>query len=336
MSETRIDDVPELSQFTVALKSLGYRTTDQLIGAHSVTGDLLANYLKTDAANLRELIDKIPRRQKPRGLEAVPTRKFPLGVRLDRIPRPQRALRMSAVSAVPLPPKVNMIAEMPPVRDQGERGTCVAFACLAVLEHYLGVQGKYQDMSEQFLYWDCKRTDGEPDGYGTWIGVAMPLLKQDGCCLESTWGYNPAIIAGNEGQGPPPATAVPEALGFRVTTIHQIGATSIIDIKSELAGNHCVAFSIPVYDSWYRNEEVTRTGEIINPIPNEQESGGHAMCFVGYEDIPDEPDLGGGKFYLRNSWNSYWATQSVLGSAGFGTIPYSYIARFATEAYSID
>ena len=229
-----------------------------------------------------------------------------------------------------------MIAQMPPVRDQGDRGTCVAHACLAVLEHYFGLQNKYQDMSEQFLYWNCKQTDGEPNAYGTWIGVAMPLLQRDGCCLESTWPYNPKVIAGNEGQGPPPAGAVAEALLFRVTTIHQIGATSIIDIKSELAHNCCVAFSVPVYNSWYLNDEVQRTGEIVNPIPNEGEVGGHAMCFVGYEDIPEEPDLGGGKFYLRNSWNSYWATESVLGSAGYGTIPYSYIARFGEEAYSIE
>ena len=51
MSETRIDDVTELSQFLVALKSLGYRTTDQLIGAHQVAGDLLADYLKTDESS---------------------------------------------------------------------------------------------------------------------------------------------------------------------------------------------------------------------------------------------------------------------------------------------
>jgi C1A family cysteine protease len=336
MSETRIDDVPALGQFAVALRSLGYRTTDQLIGAHQVAGDLLANYLKTDRTQLKGLIDRIPRRERPRGIAAVPPRTFALGVRLDRIPRPQRVLKLSAVSAEPLPPKVNMIAQMPPVRDQGERGTCVAHACVAVLEHYLELQNNYQDMSEQFLYWDCKQSDNEPDAYGTWIGVAMPLLQKDGCCLESTWPYNPTPIAGNEGQGPPPAGAVAAALAFRVTTIHQIGATSIIDIKSELARNRCVAFSVPVYDSWYRNVEVQRTGEIVNPIPNETETGGHAMCFVGYEDIPGELDLGGGKFYLRNSWNSDWATEPVLGTKGYGTIPYSYIARFATEAYSIE
>lgn len=336
MPETRIDDVPALGEFKVALKSLGYRTTDQLIGAHQVAGELLAGYLKTDAARLRGIIEQLPHREKPHGLAAVPARKFPLGVRLDRIPRPQRALRMSAVAAEPLPPKVNMIADMAPVRDQGDRGTCVAHASLAVMEHYLKLQGRYQNLSRQFLYWDCKEKDGDPNAYGTWIGVAMKVLGTDGCCPETTWPYNSATIPGNEGQGPPPASAGPAAIGFRATTIHQIAPTSIIDIKSELAHKRCVAFSIPVFDSWYHNDEVQRTGEIVNPIPNEESNEGHAMCFVGYEDIPDEPDLGGGKFWIRNSWDGEWATASVLGSAGYGTIPYSYIGRFATEAYSIE
>jgi C1A family cysteine protease len=164
----------------------------------------------------------------------------------------------------------------------------------------------------------------------------MKVLETDGCCLESTWPYNPTTIAGNEGQGPPPAQAAAEAKDFMAPSVHQIAATSIIDIKSELAHNHCVAFSIPVFDSWYNNPEVQRTGEIVNPIPNEESGEGHAMCFVGYEDIPDQPDLGGGKFYIRNSWNSEWATESVLGSAGYGTIPYSYIGRFGREAYTIE
>jgi len=344
MDKIRIDDVPELGQFLLALKSLCYRTTDQLIGAHRVVGNSLADYLKTDEERLRRLIDKIPRRPKPHGIPEVPPRHFALGARLDGIPRPQRALRMSAVSALPLPPKVNMIAQMPPVRDQGHhRGTCVAFACIAVYEHYLKLQNKYQHMSEEFLYWDCKENDQDPDEERTWIGVAMELLQRDGCCLESTWPYNPTPIPGNFGQGPPPDGAVAEALGFRVTTIQPIKATSIIDIKSELARNRCVAFSIPAFKSWVYNEEVQRTGEIVNPIPNEpqmtDDSGhllGHAMCFAGYEDIPEEPDLGGGKFYIRNSWDGYWATEPVLGKVGYGTIPYSFIMRFAEEAYSIE
>ncbi len=107
------------------------------------------------------------------------------------------------------------------------------------------------------------------------------------------------------------------------------------DLKNELARRRCVAFDVPVFNSWYQNPEVTRTAHIALPIHGESAVGGHAMCLVGYEDMPGEEDLGGGRFYLRNSWGNAWATQSSLSVAGYGTIPYAYIARYGQEAYSI-
>jgi C1A family cysteine protease len=334
MPTTDISDVPELKPYYGALKALGYTTTDQLAGAVQAASGVLSEYLKIDPEMLYSLVHNIPRRQRTAYTDAAP-RFRALGVALERVPRSRRAFMMSASTATPLPPLVNLIAQMRPIRDQGTRGTCVAHASTAAAEHYWGSAGQVVDLSRQFLYWDCKQHDGHPQEEGTWIGVAMPQLQADGCCLEATWPYVPDPIAGNESQDPPPAAAVPQAVPYRIPAFHQLSPTSLQDIKGELAAGRCVAFSIPVFNSWYQNDEVTRTGEIVNPIPNENDSGGHAMCFVGYEDMPDEAALGGGRFYLRNSWNGYWATQSVLGTTGYGTIPYSYIARFGMEAYSI-
>lgn len=55
------------------------------------------------------------------------------------------------------------------------------------------------------------------------------------------------------------------------------------------------------------------------------------MCLVGYEDDPDVP--GGGFFYLRNSWGERWGRDNVLG-AGYGRIPYSYLAEHGRSAYT--
>ncbi|MBZ5726650.1 MAG: C1 family peptidase [Acidobacteriia bacterium] len=335
MPETKIEDVPELKDHAERLQSLGYRNTDQVVGAAKAAGDSLARYLKLDGKALEALMRSIPRRPQPKGIQAPALRKGALGVRLDRVPRPRRALMMSAIAATPLPPMVNRIAEMRPVRDQAERGTCVAHAATAAAEHYWRSQNQVVDLSRQFLYWDCKQHDGHPDEEGTWIGVAMPQLQSDGCCLEAAWPYVTTQGA-SEGQGPAPDGATAAAAPYKIPSFRQLAPASLLDIKGELARGRCVAFSIPVYNSWYQNDEVARTGEIVNPIPGEEDVGGHAMCFVGYQDIAGEPDLGGGKFYLRNSWDSYWATESVLGQPGYGTIPYSYIARFGSEAYSID
>ena len=335
MPETRIETVPALHRYLKHLKRLGYRTTDQLAGSAQSSSDALAAYLGITVTALNTLISNIPRRSIAPGIAPSPPRKRSLGVRLDRIPHTNRAFMMSPVPAAPLPPSVNLIAEMQAVRNQGDRLTCVAFASTEVAQHYWRSQGQSVALSPQFMYWDCKQHDGDPTEGGTWVAVAMAQLQADGCCLEATWPYVMAQIAGNESQNPPPPSASTEAATHKIPNFRQLAPTSVEDIKSELAQDRCVAFTIPVFNSWYQNPEVTRTGEIVNPIPNEQNVGGHAMCFVGYEDMPTEPDLGGGRFYLQNSWNGDWATESVLGTVGFGTIPYSYIAQYGEEAYSI-
>ncbi len=202
MPETRLEQVPELREHHAALKALGYRTLEQFMGAAHAAGPALGSYLNTDVGRL---LEKLPQHGRLRAAAAAFVAegpRFSLGVRLERVVRSRRAFAISPPTT--LVPQVNLIAQMPPILDQANRGTCVAHGALAVVEHYAGLQGAYQDMSEQFLYWDCKGNDGDPNGEGTWLGVALPLLQRDGCCFESTWPYNPNPIPGNEGEGPPP------------------------------------------------------------------------------------------------------------------------------------
>ena len=189
-------------------------------------------------------------------------------------------------------------------------------------------------MSEQFLYWNCKKNDGIPTQSGTWLGVAMPLLQRDGCCEEATWPYVGHDLVGNEGQGPPPAGAQLAALPFRPRQIRQLAPTSVADIRAELGLNRVVGFSVPVFNSWFRSTYVAYSGDITMPIPGEVRAGGHAMAIVGGMDDPNRPEIGGGRFVLRNSWGTAWGINSPFG-AGYGTIPYAYIARFGAEAYSL-
>ncbi len=331
MPATPLEQVEALAPFQRHLKALGYKTLGHFLAAVRVAGPELSDYLGTDAAALAARFA-----QQTQALAAAapaPARHFPLGVRLERVPRPKLAFRFALAPAGPEPPNVSLLANMPAIKDQGERGTCVAFASLAVVENLSTTQGAYADLAEEFLYWDCKQNDGDPTGEGTYVGVAMPALQRDGCCLGATWPYNPSTMAGNEGQGPPPAGAQTEALGHRIASYNQLAPTSVQDIRRELQRGRCVAFSIPVFNSWYRNGEVTRTGDIVLPIPGEANVGGHAMAIMGYDDLPD-PDLGGGRFQIRNSWGTSWATAAP--NPGYGTIPYAYIARFGQEAYSID
>ncbi|MBI3942687.1 MAG: C1 family peptidase [Chloroflexi bacterium] len=234
-----------------------------------------------------------------------------------------------AVSFAVLPPKTDLRARMPPVRDQGGRGTCVAHACAAVREYLLGEQSPAGNLSEQYLYWDCKQRDGYA-GAGTYISTAMTCLLEDGVCAEDVWPYNPEQVAGNEGQGPPPATASQEAAGRRISKTDKLKARGVDDIRQVLANNQPVAFAVPVYTFWFA-EPGRSTGDLRMPLPTDHEEGGHAMCMVGYEDDPDVP--GGGFFLVRNSWGTGWGFRNEAGP-GHARIPYAYIENYASAAHT--
>ena len=241
----------------------------------------------------------------------------------DEFPRP------GAFAFAAQPASVDLRDRMPPVRNQHDRGTCVAFACAAVREYLLGEEASAQsDLSEQFLYWDCKQRDGY-DGSGTWIRVGMDVLKDHGICVEEVWPYQPDPIPGNEGQGPPPEGALEAAADYRVETSSKLRARWIDDLRQHLVEGLPVAFAVPVYTYWF-TDPIRRTGDIRLPLSTDNQEGGHAMCMIGYEDDEDVP--GGGYFYVRNSWGEDWGRDNALG-AGHARIPYAYMTKHGSSAY---
>jgi hypothetical protein len=326
---TALFHVPELSPYLSALRRLGYSTVEQLLGAAQNAGPELQRYLGTDVNLLLASIPVAAPTEDPEELARIANAEYPLGVAIEHVPPMDEAPMIAAFEE--LPASVNLVAKMPPIQDQKQRGTCVAFATLGVFEHSRGSQ---EDFSEQFLYAKCKELDDIPNVDGTYLGVAFPkALAIYGCCLETTWPYNPVKNPANIGQGPAGGPAVEEAQTYLPSATWALAPTSIYDIKSELAQGRCVAFSIPVFNSWYKNPAVQLSGDIIMPLPGELRNGGHAMCLVGYEDLPDNPEIGGGRFFLRNSWDGNWGIHSAVNALGYGTIPYAYIARFYVEAY---
>ena len=344
-----LSEIPELRELSDKLAALGYggpRGLTKLLGAARVARKPLAKYLGMDEATLAGILNANIQHiaamasGEAKRLESLPCR---LGAAVERAPlfaEDGTVVKSvvvatpvaSAASAAGLPGTIDHSGSMPPIRDQGERGTCVAHACVAAYEHVLGLAGPQPDLSEQFLYWDCKMNDQQPNDEGTWVGVAMPLVTRDGVCDEMQWPYNPnKLVPPNEGQGPPPQGAINAALARRAPTM-QISKNGPVEYKQALSRNRCVAFSIPVFNSWYDSLEVRRTGELTLPLPSEISIGGHAMCIVGYADDASPQYPGGGYFILRNSWGTLWGSACAFGP-GYGTIPYAYIARHGMEAW---
>lgn len=321
------------------LASLGIRDAEQLVSLAAMPR--LQDELRA-ALDLRDdaFYDVLERAasvlpESRRAAVATPGRRdVGLGV-LPPTPEMQAAAEASAFTAeaglesrvAALPAAVNLIPFMPPIRDQGPRGTCVSFALTALNEYVLGRAGISRDLSEQHLYYEIKLIDGAPDGCGTWQDKAVPALLDRGQCREPTWPYNPNEPCNNHGALP--AQARFEGQNFRLRA-EEVPARSVAAYKDHLSQQRPVTVSVPVYESWFTTE-VRRSGRFTMRMGNEPQTGGHAVCLVGYQDEPGAP--GGGYFIVRNSWNTTWAYESPYGG-GYGAIPYQYIANEAWEAFT--
>jgi hypothetical protein len=311
------------------LAGLWITTADEFHSAADGDGALsLAEFLGVSEENVRALADLVGPDVTMRAVGPV---EFPgLGALddepgLDPTDEPAAAPGRGA-----LPTLVNLIDLMPPVRDQKSRGTCVAHACAAVREVLLGPEASTTaNLSEQFLYWACKERD-KWAGEGTWIKVGMEVLQTLGVCPEPVWPYNPAKIAGNEGQGPAPSGAAEAATAFKISQGDLLQARWVSAMKETLAAGKPIAFAVPVHRYWL-TEPAKSTGDVRMPLPNEQSIGGHAMAIVGYQDDPGVP--GGGFFMIRNSWGETWAKDSALG-AGYARLPYEFISKYSRSAYT--
>jgi hypothetical protein len=328
---TAIADIATLTEYHAALEKLGLITVEDFVGAASAVPEQLSKYLGRTVSELRDIAASAPAQFNTPIDESLPSL-YPLGARIEAVPLQLETARSLIVDAAPYPSRMHFINEMPTVKGQGRRDTCCAFASLAATDHWFAQQGRPLELSEQFLYWDCKQIDGHPTSHGTTLTVAFAALQRNGCCTMDTWQYTQQPIPGNEAEGPPPDGATEAALDNRLPSATQLPPRSVQDIRNFVYAHRCVAFTFPVYQSSYNNPQVILTGNFVTPLPGDAFVGGHAMSIVGFIDQPDRTDLGGGVFIVRNSWWPNWATQSPF--PGYGTIPYLYVARFAAEAYS--
>lgn len=243
---------------------------------------------------------------------------------------------------------------LPQPKDQGERGTCVAFALNSMLASFIELHGLRPDrptaFSEQYLYFRAKEQDSI-NGEGTTLECGLTALRQHGVCYEHMLPYRDFHDWSHrllfQGERHNLDFLDCSAKQTRVIQYFHLPKHDLVEsIKACLRRRLPVAVGVAVFrDAWNNDFSIWR-GEIQLPLVRVEDDGertlldvcegGHAITIMGYEDDENERTTrpGGGAFIFKNSWGTDWAMNNSHGR-GYGLIPYSYIEEYCIEACTV-
>lgn len=218
---------------------------------------------------------------------------------------------------------------LPPIGDQGQYGTCVAWALGYNLKTMIEAQDKnystadLTDPSKQFsakdLFLSINKSDIGPNCGGTYLKSAMSTMQQRGVATAQTVPY---VGLGDCSQSPS-QSGTSEAQNYKISNYRSVDIKTDV-IKQYIANNRPVGFGARLGDNFMTwNSDDVLTGH--TSFNNVGQHAGHAMTIVGYDDAKGPR----GAFKVVNSWGQAW------GSRGFIWIDYDFFTSqdFCDVAY---
>lgn len=216
-------------------------------------------------------------------------------------------LKNSKINKLPNKVDFRTNTKMSPVRDQGNIGSCTAFALGGCVEF---MSANNFRCSPLFLYYTERFIEGTVStDSGAYLHDGVKCLQNYGVCSEPLWPYITSKFTIK-----PPIACYTEALNHQALQVRNIRQDEI-SMKSCLASGIPFVCGIRIYNSFMTNAVAT-SGNV--PMPNTQRDkflGGHAICIVGYDDSNPK-----NKYWIcRNSWGTNW------GNRGYFRIPQAYL-----------
>jgi C1A family cysteine protease len=252
------------------------------------------------------------------------------------------------------------------VRDQGRRGTCVAFGSTAAIESAVHVSnGNKVNLSEQHAYWYGETTVGFNARYTYGLNTADYLQELDASGYElpreKIWNYNPSlqrddpsgniypdscdgysgeectdyafqsdeVIVGGVATHPNP---MPNAAAFGLSEATEIGTSAgNLDFgKLLLESDIPLVVAVDVTNSFISPD----ADGYVSYVAGEASRGGHAMEVAGWVENADLPSAapdgsGGGYFVLKNSWGE------DAGDCGYFYVPFNYLLEYARSLTAV-
>lgn len=202
-----------------------------------------------------------------------------------------------------------------PVKDQGNCGSCWAFATTAALESQVAIAtGSLLDLAEQIIVSCSGAGNCEEGGY---LDAASNYILNVGVPLEACFPYTGTTNTCSNATCP-----LWQSDTYSITGWHPVsnGSPNLTNIKNSLYTYGPLIVSLDIYEDLYHYS----TGVYSHVYGTYQ--GGHAVLLVGYDDSLQ-------CFIAKNSWGTDW------GEAGFFKIAYSQISgvvNFAQETIAYE
>ncbi|KAA9357400.1 C1 family peptidase [Larkinella humicola] len=223
--------------------------------------------------------------------------------------------------------QVDFSAEMPPVGNQGQQGSCNAWASAYAVRSYL----HHKETKKPYVF-NGNRDDGavfspafvynqinKGEDKGSSVSEAYILMKNSGVCTMKDMPYKDAWPSYKT---QPTASQKQSALNYRIAGFGRTPMTEE-SLKSVLSDNNVVQVTIKTDPNFHRPSEKVG-GEFIwksfdaSSIPGW--NGLHAVVLVGFDDSKNA-------FKIMNSWGNNWANQ------GFIWMDYGLLNKVVLEAY---
>lgn len=212
-------------------------------------------------------------------------------------------------AAAPLPTP-DLVPYCGPILDQGQVGSCVAFALTRALQISWQANGGPTNelVSPRQLYWDARAAEYDPgavpemlDDTGSEPRLMMSSAQALGVVPLAACPYSGFVIDNATQPAPSVYLEAYDQRGLQYALVTEVGLARVQRVADALRNRMPVCFGMYVDAAFEQN-----TGRTITSIDMSAVLGGHDLCIVRVN--PDN------SVRFANSWTQDW------GDHGFGTL----------------
>lgn len=216
--------------------------------------------------------------------------KFITNIKKDVKDSRDYTLNFVNLKGIELPEKFDLEEYCPPLRDQGDIGSCGSHAFISAIEIMRTIRNPNQfiDLSELFHYYVVRDTltqtteDTDKDD-GQSLREGASILKNIGVAPEVLWAYDVTRY-----KDQPSNLSYVFARLFRIKAYYRL--YNLFDVQKAICNKQPVVFGL-----WVDNEFIQRRYNRIVSSIGPHLIGGHAMTVIGYDNINN-------RFLIRGSW----------------------------------